>query len=611
MKYIVLPLDEPHFIIDANTRAIGIPNEFKKNGIAVEGDDLAETIYFEIDRYFDSMDFNNCLIYVQCELPKTKEKVIFPVEYKDIASKPGKLIFGWPVSSNITNSAGALKFSVQFYQTEEKDGATQIVYSFNTLTASINIQSSIGIDPMSEEVVKDVIGDRLFDRIKDSQVAGNAEAKLPTLIYDFDEAEYDLGEDNTYRLIIQGTSEDTGAISYQWKRYGLDEDNTILDKNIALITSDLIESPYYLKVEDKSAVVATRTYYYEQNGGYNSILGSEIPALEAEAPRDYYEKVSSYVANITDEKLRVPAAYLVEVTNRVSNSSASQKSKFAKFPGPLVPTVGENVSSSHQGILTNGEENLSITATASSNKEKISYQWQKSSKHGLNEVIDENDLTNVGTDAASCVVTEPGNYRVVVSSSRNGETKTAEPTKWIRITNAAATPIIKPFGVNENKFSADSFTNDPDATNLLKIELDETVESDGYEVIWYVYEGNNLQGELFKETLKPGVRVSSFNPLDYKEKIYTITKQDNIAAFYWATVINTVNGSTATTAPITNTTEMLEIYLPVIVNPDESTGDKNSEIETEELLDEKTPVAFEDKLLDFEKEDSDDIKSLF
>lgn len=115
MKYIVLPLDEPHFTIDANTRAIGIPNEFKKNGIAVEGDDLAETIYFEIDRYFDSMDFNNCLIYVQCELPKTKEKVIYPVEYKDITSMPGKLIFGWPVSSNVTNSAGALKFSVQFY----------------------------------------------------------------------------------------------------------------------------------------------------------------------------------------------------------------------------------------------------------------------------------------------------------------------------------------------------------------------------------------------------------------------------------------------------------------------------------------------------------------
>ena len=44
-KYTVLPLDEPHFTIDLNTRAIKIPNEFRKNGIAVQGDDLAEIVY--------------------------------------------------------------------------------------------------------------------------------------------------------------------------------------------------------------------------------------------------------------------------------------------------------------------------------------------------------------------------------------------------------------------------------------------------------------------------------------------------------------------------------------------------------------------------------------
>lgn len=34
-KFTVLPLDEPHFEINTNTRAITIPSEFKKNGIAV------------------------------------------------------------------------------------------------------------------------------------------------------------------------------------------------------------------------------------------------------------------------------------------------------------------------------------------------------------------------------------------------------------------------------------------------------------------------------------------------------------------------------------------------------------------------------------------------
>ena len=51
-KYTVLPLDEDHFEINADTRAISIPASFKKNGVAVQGDDLAEVLYFRVDRYY-------------------------------------------------------------------------------------------------------------------------------------------------------------------------------------------------------------------------------------------------------------------------------------------------------------------------------------------------------------------------------------------------------------------------------------------------------------------------------------------------------------------------------------------------------------------------------
>ena len=50
-KYLRLPLDEPMFEIDANTRKIAVPEEFKANGLSVQGDHLAETVYFVIDRY--------------------------------------------------------------------------------------------------------------------------------------------------------------------------------------------------------------------------------------------------------------------------------------------------------------------------------------------------------------------------------------------------------------------------------------------------------------------------------------------------------------------------------------------------------------------------------
>ena len=52
----ILPLDEPTFNIDANTREISVPEVFRKNGVGVQGDQLAETLFFTIDRYFDTTD---------------------------------------------------------------------------------------------------------------------------------------------------------------------------------------------------------------------------------------------------------------------------------------------------------------------------------------------------------------------------------------------------------------------------------------------------------------------------------------------------------------------------------------------------------------------------
>ena len=63
-KYTILPLDENYFMIDANSRTITVPADFKRNGIAVQGDEVAEIVYFKINRYFDFMDLNNAEIYI-------------------------------------------------------------------------------------------------------------------------------------------------------------------------------------------------------------------------------------------------------------------------------------------------------------------------------------------------------------------------------------------------------------------------------------------------------------------------------------------------------------------------------------------------------------------
>ena len=97
-----LPLDEEFFEIDANTRNIKVPSSFARNGVGVQGDEMAEVIYFTIDRYFDAMDLYNTDIVIQWEAKdKNRQTVagISPNYGKDIGTIPGKIIFGWPIYS--------------------------------------------------------------------------------------------------------------------------------------------------------------------------------------------------------------------------------------------------------------------------------------------------------------------------------------------------------------------------------------------------------------------------------------------------------------------------------------------------------------------------------
>jgi hypothetical protein len=51
-KYLMLPIDETPFRINANERTITVPPAFDKCG-GVQSDNYAEIITFTIDRYFD------------------------------------------------------------------------------------------------------------------------------------------------------------------------------------------------------------------------------------------------------------------------------------------------------------------------------------------------------------------------------------------------------------------------------------------------------------------------------------------------------------------------------------------------------------------------------
>ena len=103
IKYIMLPLDEPCLEVDANTRIITIPDGFKKYGVGVQGDVIAETLFLRIDRFFDAMDFMTTEPYIQWKLKDGTEGAT-PIPYMDYESEHnlGKLILVWPLTGDVS-----------------------------------------------------------------------------------------------------------------------------------------------------------------------------------------------------------------------------------------------------------------------------------------------------------------------------------------------------------------------------------------------------------------------------------------------------------------------------------------------------------------------------
>lgn len=169
-KFLRLPLDEPLFEIDANSRKITIPSDFTANGLSVQGDHLAETVFFSIDRYFDYMDLNNCNIRINWKIGDVSgQSVNFS---KSVDAEPGKIVFGWPVAKDLTGKSGTLSFAVEFYT--ERDNITS--YSLNTLVSTINIKE--GLVLINPTVIN--VNDDILNMLQNSSF-GEGEAKVEDL----------------------------------------------------------------------------------------------------------------------------------------------------------------------------------------------------------------------------------------------------------------------------------------------------------------------------------------------------------------------------------------------------------------------------------------------
>lgn len=186
LKFTKLPLDEAHFKIDLDSRVITVPKAFEK-GVSVRGDEIAEIVYFEVDRYYDATDLNEQEIIIEW-INAAGQKGYSRPYGKDVDLIPGKIVFGWPLSSKVTAKDGSVQFAVRFYDATDTVASSGIVYSLSTLMQTIKIYTTIDIRlediiNKSAEILEDNTLDVIAARAVNSKNEDGAKPGVPVIFY--------------------------------------------------------------------------------------------------------------------------------------------------------------------------------------------------------------------------------------------------------------------------------------------------------------------------------------------------------------------------------------------------------------------------------------------
>lgn len=144
---LLMPSTETIYNVDLNKRTIEAP-EF----LSVETDHFSETVYFQVDRYYDNMDLTNTVCIIQYENKNAKKEDGTPaggyaylVPFYDIQhfKDENKILIPWAIGGPATAAAGDVDFAIRFYQVSA-DGQ-QIVYSLNTLPSHSKVLHGMNV----------------------------------------------------------------------------------------------------------------------------------------------------------------------------------------------------------------------------------------------------------------------------------------------------------------------------------------------------------------------------------------------------------------------------------------------------------------------------------
>lgn len=480
-RYIMMPLDEDGeapFMIDLNSRAISVPSAFVKVG-AVQADQMAELIIFEVDRFFDYMDLAETHIYVQWQLPDAEHtKGATRINIIDWTTKPGKIRFAWPLNDAITAQNGTVKFSVRFFLLDDQEN---LAYALNTLDTNLVIKPALDptanpdnveqVDSLFENAIlnsryategvtppvdpwfgapgtdMDIVDTEDFVRL----LSGTNEIKTTKVAK--------LGTDNRLVLKVQAVAGDAGNITYKWK-FKADTDDAEfvdapIDNNQATVGYELAQYPKdatgaeYLSYVDK--------YYTKiDEDTYERYNGTTIP------DHDLYEMYNYYTITGAEGDT-VVGTYAVDATNTITLNdgtvlkSHDKRSVHCYLPGP------KDIEFEAEPYTLN-EDDMTLVANLYSdiNDPELTYTWYRSEESSADAISKATaGVENTDYDMSSGLV--PGWYAVKVAAKLNLKTKTANATKSQKV---CAEPTIANIDPDADKRA---FPIDPKAIAPLEI----------------------------------------------------------------------------------------------------------------------------------------------
>lgn len=240
-KFYRIPLEEPAFEVDMSTRLVSVPPAFAVNGLGVQGDTMAEIVWFKIVRWFDVMDLSapeQCVVQWRnsnnLKVKTGHSPAIFRIQTED------EIYFGWVITAEMTEQSGVLEFAPRFYT--EKDGKLQ--YSIATQKASCPIHATLNLDALQasidEQLENLIITRPIFSNVINSldgaapSITTNLVAGSYDLVIDEKYADDDLYKNGVLELKVAAASPNKGTIEYRWYR-GKEQQK---DKNGLLDTDD-------------------------------------------------------------------------------------------------------------------------------------------------------------------------------------------------------------------------------------------------------------------------------------------------------------------------------------------------------------------------------------